>query len=311
VAHALIGIIGPTASGKSELALRLAREWPAEIVSCDSLQVYRGLDIGSAKPAREELDEIPHHLIDVVDLDQSFSAADYAALARSVLSGIVERRRLPILAGGAGLYLRALLEGLFPGPSRHPIIRARFEALADRYGNQGLHRMLRRVDPEAAARIAMPDRVRIVRALEVFWLTGRPISEWQRENHGALQGFDTHLVGLNPPRDELRQRVSRRARAMLQAGLIQEVLGLLERGCDCGIRPLQAIGYREALAHIQGRIAAEQLLPSIINATMRYAKRQMTWFRNQIGAEWHTNLESAYASVSSWLHRRIARDPGI
>jgi tRNA dimethylallyltransferase len=296
VAHPLIVIVGPTASGKSELALRLAREFAGEIVSCDSLQVYRLLDVGSAKPTRAELAEIPHHMIDVVDLDREFSAAEYSRLARSALGDIAARGRTPLLVGGAGLYLRALLDGLFPGPSR--------ESLADRYGDARIHRLLARIDPRSAERIAPRDRVRVVRALEVYWLTGRPISAWHGGRGEPLTGFDATLIGIAPPRDMLRARVERRARMMVESGLIEEVRGLLARGYPADLRPLQAIGYREAVAFIEGRIEAESLVPAIVSATMKYAKRQMTWFRHQTDVVWHTDAESAYQSAFDWMRKK-------
>jgi tRNA dimethylallyltransferase len=304
VAYPLIVIVGPTASGKSELALRLARAHGGEIVSCDSLQVYRLLDVGSAKPSRSELAEIPHHLIDIVDLDQAFSAAEYARIARKALNEIVSRGRMPLLVGGTGLYLRALLDGLFPGPSRNSDMRKRFATLADRHGDARIHRLLAHVDPQAAARIAPRDRVRVDRALEVYWLTGRPISAWQRESGQRLLGFAMTFIGLALPREVLRARVERRTRKMLESGLIDEVRGLLERGYRSDLRPLQAIGYRETVAFIEGRLDRERLISEITSATMRYAKRQMTWFRNQADVSWHPDIESAFRYAVDWMGRK-------
>ncbi|HEX9187882.1 MAG TPA: tRNA (adenosine(37)-N6)-dimethylallyltransferase MiaA, partial [Vicinamibacteria bacterium] len=278
VAAPLVAVVGPTASGKSALALRLARERDGEIVSCDSLQVYRGLDVGSAKATPEERASVPHHLVDVADPGETFSAADYARLAREALEAIRARGRLPIVAGGTGLYLHALLQGLFAGPSRDDALRSRLEAAADRFGDARVHRLLARVDPEAAARIAPRDRVRVVRALEVYRATGRPITEGHRGGREPLRGYRVLVVGLDPGREELRRAVAQRTRRMLDEGLVEEVRGLLARGLGPEARPLQAIGYRQALAVLQGRSELAAAERDIVTETMRYAKRQMTWF---------------------------------
>jgi tRNA dimethylallyltransferase len=282
--------------------MRIAAERAGtEIVSCDSLQVYRGLDIGSAKPTRADRGAVPHHLIDVAEPDEPFSAAIWAARARAAVESIASRSGLPVIAGGTGLYLRALLSGLFEGPSRNARLRRRFEAIAERRGDRRLHRLLARVDPEAAVRIAPRDRVRVVRALEVFWETGRPISEQRRRAAPALAGFDTLAVGLSPPRDELRARVTARVDAMLEAGLLDEIRGLLERGFGETLRPLQAIGYREGVEVVRGRLGLDEAREAIVTASMRYAKRQMTWFRHQLEVRWFGAPEPALAAVREWL----------
>jgi tRNA dimethylallyltransferase len=301
VAAPLIAIVGPTASGKSALALGLAREREAEIVSCDSLQVYRGLDIGSAKASPEERREVPHHLLDVADPDEVFSAAEYARRARAALAGITSRGRLPLVAGGTGLYLRALIEGLFDGPPRHEETRRRLEALAERYGDARLHRLLRHLDPEAAARIPAPDRVRTVRALEVYRATGRPISEHHREGTEPLRGYRILTLGLAPDRAHLRRVVEERTRAMLERGLIDEVRGLMGRGYGPELRPLRAIGYREAVAVVRGEMTRDEAEAAIVTATMRFAKRQMTWFRHQADVTWFEEAEEAHEAAVRWL----------
>lgn len=301
MAAPLIAIVGPTASGKTALALRLARERAGEIVSCDSLQVYRGLDVGSAKATAEERAGVPHHLLDVVDPDQPFSAADYARLARAALSGIRERERLAIVAGGSGLYLRALLQGLFEGPSRDQALRARLERLAGRHGDERLHRLLRRVDPAAAARLHPGDRVRIVRALEVFWLTGRPISEQHKATARPLEGFRTLVLGLAPDRGRLRATVEARTRAMFARGLVAEVAAVLERSGGRPPRPLGAIGYRQAVAVLRGQLDPAEAERQVVSETMRFAKRQMTWFRHQAQVAWHASATSAHDAATAWL----------
>jgi tRNA dimethylallyltransferase len=292
-------VAGPTASGKSALAMRLAAARGGEIVSCDSLQVYRGLDIGSAKPSRADRDAVRHHLLDVVDPDAPFSAADYARLARAAAADIHARGRTPVVAGGTGLYLRALVSGLFEGPARDEALRRRLEALADRRGDAKLHAILRRVDPESAARIEPRDRVRVVRALEVYRATGRPIGELQRGGGAGLAGFAVKVVVLDPGREALRPAVEARTDAMLAAGLVDETRALLAR--YPGARPLDAIGYRQAAAVVRGESDVEKARRDIVVETMRYAKRQRTWFRHQQDAEWWADAAGAFDAASRWL----------
>ena len=301
MAAPLIAIVGPTASGKSALALRLSRERDGEIVSCDSQQVYRGLDIGTAKATEEERREVPHHLIDVVDPDDVFSAVEYARRARSALADISGRDRLPVVVGGTGLYLRALLEGLFDGPSRDEETRRRLEELAERFGDTRLHRLLRHVDPEVAARIPPSDRVRTVRALEVYRVTGRPMSEHHRKGSEPLRGYRVLTLGLAPDRTKLRRVVEERTCSMLERGLVDEVRGLMDRGYGPELRPLQAIGYREAVAVVRGEMTRDEAEAAIVTATMRFAKRQMTWFRHQAEVTWFREPEEAYEAAVRWL----------
>jgi tRNA dimethylallyltransferase len=301
----LVVIVGPTASGKSDLALQLAEERGGEIVSCDSLQVYRGLDIGSAKATSEERRRVRHHLIDIKDPDESFSAADYAREARAVLADLKQRGRLAIVAGGTGLYLRALLTGLFEGPSRDEALRARLEAMAERFGDPRLHRVLRGVDPQAAARIQPTDRLRIVRALEVFRATGRPLSQQQREGAEPLRGFDVRIFGLSPAREALRRRVEERTARMFAAGLVDEVRGLLASGYPADLRPLRAIGYRQAVEVASGRLTEDEARQAIETETLQYAKRQRTWFRHQTGeVHWFEESAPALAAIRHWLETR-------
>jgi tRNA dimethylallyltransferase len=304
VAPPVVAIVGPTAAGKSALALALARERDGEIVCCDSLQVYRGLDIGSAKATPEEQAAAAHHMLDLVDPDQTFSAAEYARQARAALVRIAERGRLAVVAGGTGLYLRALLHGLFEGPSRDDALRSRLERIAARRGDPSLHRMLAAVDAAAAARIAPRDRVRVVRALEVYRSTRRPLSEHHRAGADPLRGHDVLVLGLDPPRDVLRAAVERRTDEMLARGLLAEVKGLLDRGYAAHLRPMRAIGYRQAVALVRGEMDAVQARRAIVAETMRYAKRQMTWFRNQTQAAWFPALEPALAAARAWLDAR-------
>jgi len=297
---ALVAIVGPTAAGKSALALRLAEARGGEIVSCDSLQVYRGLDIGSAKPSLEERARVRHHLIDVAAPDGDFSAAQFASAARGALAEIKARGRLPIVVGGSGLYFRALMRGLFEGPGRDDALRARLEAIATRFGDARLHRVLRRVDPASAERIQPSDRLRVVRALEVLKKSGLSLSQQLARPHQPLQGFETLVVGLSPPRSQLRERVERRADQMFAAGLVDEVRGLLAQGHSSELRALRAIGYRQALDLLAGRSSETEARTALITETMRYAKRQMTWFRRE-PVRWFEAEDGALAAIDAFL----------
>ena len=302
MAAPLIAVVGPTAAGKSRLGLDLARAHGGEIVSCDSLQVYRGLDIGSAKPTAEERRLVPHHLVDVADPAKDFSAAEYARRARAAVRDIAARGRLPLVVGGSGLYLRALLQGLFAGPSRDEALRLRLEALAGRFGDARLHRLLGRVDPEAAARVDPHDRVRVVRALEVFALTGRPLSRHHDQAApDPLPGFRVRVLVLDPGPALLRAAVETRTRQMFSTGLLSEVRGLLEGGLSPEARPLKAIGYRQAVAVLRGQMSREGAERETVTATMRYAKRQRTWFRHQVEAVWCPGPASAAAEAAAFL----------
>ncbi len=300
----LVCLVGPTASGKSALALELALETQAEIVSCDSLQVYRGFDVGSAKPTPAERARVPHHLIDVADPSEAFSAARYAQLARAALAELRSRSRLALVVGGTGLYLRALVQGLFEGPGRDARLRARLERCAARRGDQALHALLQRVDPASAARLAPRDRVRVVRALEVWRATRRTLGEHFRAQANALQGYDVLILALDPPREELRQRIETRIDAMLAGGLIDETRALLASGLPPDARPLQAIGYRQACDVLAGRLSVSEARRAIVQATLRYAKRQRTWFRHQAAARWHARAaDAAQAARVFWEGR--------
>ena len=300
-ASSLIAIVGPTAAGKSALGMRVALKVGGEIVSCDSLQVYRGLDLGSAKATRAEREEVRHHLLDVVDPDQDFSAADYARLARVAVRDVAARARVPVVVGGTGLYFKALVEGLFEGPSRQSALRRRLDALARRHGDPRLHRLLAHVDPEAAVRIERSDRVRVVRALEVFFASGRPISEHRRRGSSPLTGFRILTLGLSLDRAALRLAVEGRTESMLGGGLIQEVAALLDQGYAPDLRPLRAIGYRQAVDVVRGRLSLEEAHRQIVTETMRYAKRQMTWFRHQASVNWFRSADEALAAAGAWL----------
>lgn len=295
-----IALMGPTASGKTALALEWAQRFGGEIVSVDSALVYRGLDIGAAKPSDEERASVPHHLIDVREPWQPYSAADFANDARAAVDDIVARGRLPILAGGTGLYFRALLQGLSPMPEADPAMRAQLAAEADDRGWTAMHAELAAVDPAAAARIHVNDPQRIQRALEVYRLSGRSISDWQRETVAAAQRFPCRVLKVAvAPRDRavLHTRIERRFDAMLDAGFLDEVRRLRAlpelqmHPAPLDLPALRAVGYRQAWEHLDsmlfnGMLSAGEFRDRAIFATRQLAKRQLTWLRSDPGLQW-------------------------
>jgi tRNA dimethylallyltransferase len=282
-----IAIVGPTASGKSELGMFLAERLSGEIVNYDSVQVFRHFDIGTAKPTLEERQRVPHHMIDIREPTEIFTAGDYQREARAVLEEIRNRGSIPVLVGGTGLYLRALTEGLFNGPPRSTHWRHRLEIMTERKGRDYLHRVLKRVDPVTASRIAPRDKPKVIRALEVRLETGKPLSRHLEERpRQPLTGFDFHFIGLNPPRAELHSRIDERVCRMFRAGLVEEVKQLLSKGIPSSAKPFEAIGYRHIITDLDSCIVREDTIRIIQRDTRRYAKRQMTWFRKQSDVTW-------------------------
>jgi tRNA dimethylallyltransferase len=279
-------IIGPTAVGKTDLSLALAHDLGAEVISADSRQIYRFLDIGTAKPDVAQRQAVPHHLIDVVNPDEALNAARFAAMAWGCLHAIEARGRQALVVGGSGLYIRALTDGLFTGPGANPYLRSRLAAEADARGVQALHHRLSRVDPTAAARIHPHDRIRIIRALEIYVLTGEPISKWQRQWQSPANRDTFVLIGLLRERDDLRQRIAARTEAMLCSGLETEVRTILAQGFAPTLPALQSVGYAEMLAHLAGTLDLQHTRALIERHTWRLAKRQMTWFRRITGIHW-------------------------
>jgi tRNA dimethylallyltransferase len=272
---------GPTGSGKSELALRICEVFGGEVINCDSLQVYRYFDIGTAKLPPAERRGVPHHLIDIAEPDELFTAGEYAARAREKLRE-VSGRALPVIAGGTGFYLRALLEGLFPAPPRDEQLRARLSAT--RPG--ALRRLLRRVDPAAARSIHPNDTPKTLRALEVYLLTKRPISAWFGAGRDALEGYRVVKIGLNPPRAALYERIDRRCERMFREGLVEETRRIVDRGCPPSAKPLESLGYAQAMQVLSGTLPEAEAIREAQRQTRRYAKRQMTWFRKEPGLQW-------------------------
>jgi tRNA dimethylallyltransferase len=281
----LVVVLGPTASGKTSLALHLAGHLHGEIVSCDSVAVYREFEIGTAKPRREERLRAPHHLIDIAGPADRVTAGDYSRLAREAVRDITARGRLPIVAGGSGLYLRAFLEGLFPGPPRSDELRLRLRERGAERGAEYLHRLLRRLDPAAAQAIHANDVAKVVRALEVSIGARAPMTGLWQQGRDPLLGFNILRVGLNPDRDALYQRINHRAREMFSAGLVEETRDLAAR-YGASVWPLSSLGYKQAMQHLRGELSLEQAIVAAQQGHRNYAKRQMTWFRREPDVHW-------------------------
>jgi tRNA dimethylallyltransferase len=287
----LVVVLGPTASGKTNLSLRLAERFHGEIVNCDSVAVYREIEIGAAKPSPQERRRVPHHLIDVAGPTDLFTAGDYARLARQAIDEIHARGQLPIVAGGSGLYLRALLEGLFAGSPRSEELRTRLRERAEERGPQYLHRLLRRLDPAAAQSIHANDVAKVIRALEVSIYAREPMTELWREGREPLRGFHILRLGLNPDRETLYQRINARAREMFSAGLVEETRALDQRYGQAA-RPLHSLGYKQAIEYLRGELSLEEAIVAAQQGHRNYAKRQMTWFRREPDVQWFTGFGS-------------------
>ncbi len=275
-------VLGPTGSGKTALSLALGERFGGEIVSCDSVAVYRGMDLGTAKPAVEERARLPHHLIDVADPNQPFTAGEYSRQARAALREIASRGRFPIVTGGTGLYLRALTDGLFAGPSRRDDLRARLAQSQSRPGKDRLHRLLTRLDPTSAARIHANDTAKLTRAIEVCLAARKPMSQMLARD--PLTGFRLLRIGLNPPRQQLYERLNNRAAAMFADGLIEETRALLARYGP--VKALDSLGYRQAMAVLSGTSSIEEAVKAAQQGHRNYAKRQLTWFRREPEVHW-------------------------
>lgn len=301
----LLVIVGPTGVGKTEAGIRVARLLNGEVLSADSRQVYRHMDIGTAKPTRAQRAEAPHHLIDLVDPDEGYSAGRFSRDAVRVIAEVRARGRRPIVVGGCGLYVRALLEGFSPVPEVDGGVRERVRAEAARVGAEALHRRLREVDPSSAGRIRPSDRQRIVRALEVYEATGEPMSSWQaRPREGGI-GEGAVVVGLRMERTALYARIEKRVERMISEGLVEEV----ERLRGMGYRPegsaLGTFGYREVFAHLEGEMPLAEVVRAIQQETRRYAKRQMTWFRGEGRVRW---VDALSPDVAGEIVKELEKD---
>jgi tRNA dimethylallyltransferase len=308
---AVVAILGPTATGKSALALAMAERYGGEIINCDSTAVYRGFDIGTDKIAPADRRGIPHHLIDIVDPVEEYTAARYARDAAAVIRDVHARGRLPVLAGGTGFYYRALTRGLFPGPGRDAALRQRLEAIAERRDVTLLHRMLRKVDPASALRIQPRDLKRLVRALEVFFLTGRPLTAHFTDTVSPLPDVDVVAVGLRLPAEQISERVTRRVDEQFARGLLDEIRTLLARGIPEAARPFGGLVYRQALEHLHG-VRDEAATRALIAQGYRgYARRQLIWFRKEPNLIWFDGPGEApptIAAVIRLVAERVSRD---
>ena len=306
----LVAIVGPTASGKSALGVKLAERLGGEVVACDSTQLYRGFDIGTGKPTPYERSGIPHHLIDVLSPQEEATAGGYRQLALSVLDGLRQRKRLPIFTAGTGLYLRALLEGLADVPQRSEELRERLRASIEEHPPGHLHRVLKRLDPEAARKIAPADEQKLIRAVEVCVLTRKPVSEVLRAGRKPLEAWHVLKVGLMPPREKLNERIHSRIDIMLEQRWMREVQELLDSGLSEDSKPFDFIGYRELRAALRGEITLEAAREAIQQATRRYAKRQLTWFQREHGVRWFSGFgddTAVQAGILEWLHAQGLR----
>ncbi len=283
-------ICGPTAVGKTALSLDLAEKFNGEIVSADSRQVYRLMDVGTAKATAEEQKRVPHHLLDVAWPDEDFHAAKYVELADCAIRDIFKRGKRPFLVGGTGLYIKALTEGLLDAPGADPGLRKQLHDRAEQEGSSVLHDELKTVDPQSAEKLHPNDLVRIVRALEVFYQSGRPLSAMQKEHGFGAENYRTVKIGLECERELLYERIERRSELMFEQGLLEEAEQILRAGYDPKLKILQTIGYRQAFAIMNGEMSREQALESLKRATRRYAKQQLTWFRKDKSIIW---LESS------------------
>ena len=282
----VIAVMGPTAVGKSRLVMQLAKGLGAEIINADSMQIYRLMDIGTAKPTPADREEVTHHLLDIVDPDQDFDASRYSQLAREVTRNLARQGKVAIMVGGTGLYLKAVFHGLFPGAFSDPVIRKRLHKEAEKDGGSELYQRLQKVDSATAQRLHPHDLFRIIRALEVWECSGRPMSDLHKEHGFRERPFRTLKIGLNRSRSELYERIDRRVEEMMAKGLVDEVRELLNRGYGPHLRSMQALGYRHMVQHLQDGAEIEKVMGTMKRDTRRYAKRQMTWFRRDQEINW-------------------------
>jgi tRNA dimethylallyltransferase len=296
-----VAVLGPTATGKSALALAIAERFGGEIINCDSTAVYRGFDIGTDKIALADRRGVPHHLIDIVEPTAEYTAAQFARDAAAVIREVLGRGRLPVLAGGTGFYYRALTRGLFPGPGRDAALRARLESTAERRGVAFLHRMLTRVDVESARRIQSRDLKRLVRALEVYFLTGRPLTAHFAETASPIPDVDVLPIGLRLPAAAISERVTRRVDAQFARGLLDEIRSLLSLGIPEGARPFGGLVYRQALEHLHGVRDEAATRALIAQENRRYARRQLIWFRKEPNLVWFDGPGESAATRSAVL----------
>lgn len=299
----LLIIVGPTGVGKSAVAIRLAKVFSGEVISCDSMQVYRGFDIGTDKIPREEQENIPHHLLDILNYSVQFTAAEFARRAADAIALILERNKLPIIAGGTGLYIKALIDGLFPADIKDLHIRKELEGEADTKGLEVLWKRLERIDPGYAGQLGKNDRIRIIRALEVYAATRKPISEHFLNTKPYIHDFNIIEIGLKLERDELYKRIEERVEKMFERGIVEEVKSLLESGVKESAPPFRALGYKHVLRFLNKEISLDDAISMTKRETRHYAKRQLTWFRKRKSIRWFAPHE--FTEMSTYVGKKL------
>jgi tRNA dimethylallyltransferase len=293
----IIVIVGPTASGKSSLAIHLAQRFKGEIINADSVQMYRGLDIGTAKPSVQERKLIPHHLIDILDSEENYSAADFRRHADELIQRLHQRKIRIFVVGGTGLYLKVLTRGIFSGPAGDPAIRKALQIRQEKEDQSALYQELQTLDPLAASQLHPRDTFRIIRALEVYYLSGKPISTFQNDHGFREKPYDVLKIGLYYERNELYRRIEDRVNRMLQIGWLDEVRSLLAQGVQRNRKPMQSIGYRTIISYLLGEVSYAEAVRLIQRDTRRYAKRQLTWFRADPQISWFQASPSEYPVI--------------
>jgi len=298
----LICLVGPTAVGKTEVALKLAKEIDAEIISCDSMQVYKGEDIATSKPTKGQQRQIPHHLIDIIKPSQQYNVSRFCKSSKEIINSIHKKDKVPLLVGGTGLYLRALLDGLFIGPGENRALRKKLNQQAEKYGSTYLHKRLKRLDPQAAKKIHPRDARRIIRALEVCQIFREPISKLQKKTKGIRDKYDLYLFGIKRDRDELYRRIEKRVDQMFKKGLVQEIKTLSKQRLSKTARLL--LGYKEVRGFLDGTYSKEEARALLKRNTRRYAKRQLTWFRKEKDLDW---IEARSSDTDVMITKKILR----
>ncbi len=299
----LVVVLGPTCTGKSALGIEIAKKFDGEIINCDSMQVYKGFDIGTDKVPPSLRNEVKHHLLDILDHTQQFTAADFARLAKEAIDDITLRGKLPIVVGGTGLYIRALLNGIFPGPGRNDELRAKLKKEAKEKGIPYLREKLEKIDPIYSRIIGENDKMRIIRALEVYYLTGKPISEHFKNTRSELNNFHKIKIGLILERKELYRRINERVERMYASGMVDEVKRLLEQGVNLNSPPFRALGYKYALKVALGRMSEKEAILLTQRETRRYAKRQIIWFKKEKDINWFSPYERE--KIFNFLEREL------
>jgi tRNA dimethylallyltransferase len=299
----LVIILGPTGVGKSTTSIKLAKKFKGMIINCDSMQVYKGFPIGTDKLPPEKRENIPHYLLDIVNPDIQFTAADFAKRALEAIDIILKKKRLPIIVGGTGLYLKALLDGLFPGPGRDSGLRQKLEKKAEEEGLESLRKKLREVDADYFQKIGQKDRMRIIRALEIFYLTEKPISEHFKNTSSLIKDFNIIKIGLKLSRKELYKRIEERVDKMFKRGIINEVEGLLKNGVNENSPPFRALGYKYVLKFLNKEMPLQEAIRLTKRDTRHYAKRQLTWFRKMEGIQWFSPYD--FPSLATYVEKNL------